>query len=83
MVCSAWPKEVDKYLASYGVRLSSKIEVEWCSPETDVTVSPSACGVYFHFQILALGMKFSITSFVRDVLAHFKVSSSQLTLGAW
>ena len=35
-------KEVDEYLASYEVCLPSKIEIKWCSPETDVTVSPPA-----------------------------------------
>ena len=33
-------KDVDEYLASYDVHLPSKIEVEWCSLETNVTVSP-------------------------------------------
>jgi len=31
-------KEVDEYLESYGIRQPSKIEVKWCSPETDVIV---------------------------------------------
>ena len=31
-------KEVDEYLMMYGVCLPFNIEVEWCSPETDVTV---------------------------------------------
>jgi len=66
----------------YDVRLPSKIEVEWCSPETDVTVSPPIDGVYFHPQILALGVKLPLTSFVRDVLARFKVLPSQLHRGS-
>jgi len=48
-------QKVDGNLASYGVRLPSKIEVEWCLSETDVTVSPLAGDVYFHPQILPLG----------------------------
>jgi len=39
-------------LATYGVYLPSKIEVEWCSPETDVTVLPPAGGVYFYLRSL-------------------------------
>ena len=31
-------REVDEYLATYDVRLLSKIEVEWCSLETDVII---------------------------------------------
>ena len=38
-------KEVDEYLASYDGRLPSKIEVDWCSPDTDVTISPLVGGV--------------------------------------
>ena len=57
--------------------------MEWCSPEIDITVSPPASGVYVHPQILALGVKLPMTPFVRDVLVHFKVPPSQLTLGAW
>ena len=74
-------KEVNEYLASHGVRLPSKIEVEWCSPETDITISPPTGYVYFHPQILALGVKLHLTPFARDVLAHFKVPPSQLTPG--
>ena len=39
----------------YGVRLPSNIEVEWCPPETNVTVLHPIGGVYFHPQIVALG----------------------------
>jgi len=38
-------KEVDEYLASYGICLPFKIEVDWCSPDTDVTISPLVGGV--------------------------------------
>ena len=37
VLCSQ--KEVIEYLAMYHVRLASNIEVEWCPPETDVTMS--------------------------------------------
>ena len=30
-------KEVDEYLARYGVRLPSNVKVEWCPAETDYT----------------------------------------------
>ena len=69
-------KEVGEYLVSYDVRLPSKIEVEWCSPEIDVTVSTPAGGVYFHPQIVDLRVKLPMTPFVRDVLVHFKVLPS-------
>ena len=75
-------KEVDEYLASHDIHLPSKIAVEWCLPETNVTFSPPTDVVYFHPQILALGVKLPMTLFVRDVLASFKVPSSQLTPGA-
>ena len=48
-------KEVDEYLAMYDVHFPSKIEVEWCLPETDVIVSPPTDGVYFHPQVLTWG----------------------------
>ena len=69
-------KEVDEYLATYDVLLPSKIEVEWCSLDIDVTVSPSVSSVYFDPQILALGVKLPMTPFVQDVLARFKVLPS-------
>ena len=59
-------KEVDKYLAMYDIPLPSKIEVKWCSPQTDVTVSCPPDGVYFHPEILALGVKLPMTPFVQD-----------------
>ena len=57
-------KEVDEYLTMYDVYLPYKIKVEWCSPEADVTVPPPTSGMYFHPQILALGVKFPMTPFV-------------------
>jgi len=48
-------KEVVEYLAMYDIRLPSNIEVEWCPPETNVTVLHPIGGVYFHPQIVALG----------------------------
>ena len=67
----------------YDVHFPSNIEVEWCSLGTDVTVLPPTSGVYFHPQILALGVKLLMTLFVRGVLVYFKVPPSQLTSGAW
>ena len=80
ILCSQ--KEVDEYLARYGIRLPSNVKVEWRPAETDYKVAPKPGGVYLHPQILALGLKFSLTSFVRDLLRHFKVAPSQLVAGA-
>jgi len=66
-------KEVDEYLTKYGVPLSSNVKVEWCPAETDYIVAPVS-GVYLHAQILALRLKFALTSFVRDLLRYFKVA---------
>ena len=57
-------KEVDEYLATYDIHLPSNIEVEWCPAETVVTTSPPTGGVYFHPQILTLGVKLPLTLFV-------------------
>jgi len=72
-----------RYLTPYDVRLPFKIEVEWCSPETDVIVSPPADDVYFHPKILALEVKLLMAPFIRDVVVHFKVPPLQLITGAW
>ena len=69
-------KEVNEYLARYDIRLSLNVKVEWCPAETDYIVAPKISVVYLHPQILALGLKFPLTSFVRDLLRHFKVSPS-------
>ena len=49
------------------------------SAKDDVTILPPVGGVYFHPQVLTLGVKLPMTPFVRDVLAHLKVPYSQLT----
>jgi len=76
-------KEVDEYLANYGVRLSSNGKAEWCPVKTDYTMAPKRGSIYLHPQILALGMKFLLTSFIRDLLHYFKVTPSQLVAGSW
>ena len=57
--------------------------VEWCPLKTDVTVAPPHDGVFIHPQILALGMKLPLTTFVHNVLSYFRVAPSQLTMGVW
>ena len=76
-------KEVDEYLARYGVRLSLNVKVEWCPVETDYTVTPKTGGVYLYPHILDLGMKFPLMSFVRDLLCHFKVAPFAVDDGGW
>jgi len=71
-------KELDGYLARYGVRLPSNVKVEWYPPDTDYTEAPEAGGVYLHPQLLALGLKFPLTNFVRDLLRHYRIAPSQL-----
>jgi len=73
-------KEVGEYLASYDVRLPSKIEVKMvftgdrylasCRRRVLPSSNPSS------------GVKLAMTPFVRNVLAHFKIPPSQLTPGA-
>jgi len=74
-------KEVDGYLARYGIQLPSNIKVEWCPLDTDYTEAPKTGGVYLHSQILALGLKFSLMDFVRDLLHHYRMAPSQLVAG--
>ena len=74
-------KKVDKYLVWYGVRLSSNVKVEWCTLETDYTETPKAGGVYLHPQLLALGLKFPLTDFVRDLMHSYCMVPSQLIVG--
>ena len=57
-------KEFDEYLVNYGVRLASIVKVEWYSAETDCRMALKTDGVYLHPQILALGLKFLLMSFV-------------------
>ena len=51
--------------------------------EIDYAVAPKTSDVYLYPQILALGQKSPLTSFVRDLLRHFKVAPSQLVAGGW
>jgi len=52
-----------------------------CLAETDYTMAPQAGDVYLHPHILALGLKFLLTNFVRDLLRHFLFAASQLAAG--
>jgi len=56
--------EVDDYLARYGVRLPSNIQMEWCPANTDFSVDPPVGGVYLHSQILVLGLRLPLTNLV-------------------
>ena len=44
---------------------------------------PSARGVYFHLQIFSLGVHLPLTQFMRNVLGHHQVATTQLSLGVW
>jgi len=49
------------------VLLSSGMKVEWCRPGTNRKTSLPNSSVYFHSQILALGVQLPLTDFVRYV----------------
>ena len=51
--------------------------------EIDYAVAPKAGSVYLHPQILVLGLKFPLMSFVHDLLRHFKIAPSQLVAEVW
>ena len=74
---------VDEYLERYHGPLSIGTKMEWCPSLTDVRISPHNMGVYFHPQILALGVKFLLTYFIRKGLAFYNVAPTQLTPSAW
>jgi len=63
-------KEADGYLERY--RLLLNVKVEWYPPDTDYIEAPEADGVYLRPQILAMGMKFLLTDFVRDLLRNYR-----------
>jgi len=79
VLCSR--KEVDEYLARDGVRLPSNVKVEWCPSDTDYTEALEAGGVYLYPQVLALGLKFHLTDFIRDFLRRYRMVPSQLVVG--
>ena len=66
--------EVDEYLTKNDVHLSPGIEVEFCPQGTYFALPPPNGGVYMHCQILALGLKLSLTKFVCSVLSHFRIA---------
>ena len=72
---SIWRSIVVLYIAG--------IVVEWCSPETNVKISPPKGGVYFHPQMLAMRVHLPLTDFVCQVLVYYNVPPTQLTHGAW
>ena len=76
-------RDVVEYLKKHHVLLPPNIVVEWCHPDSDVKVPPPEGGVYFHPQVLALGVHLPLTVFVCQVLAYYDVASTQLTSDAW
>jgi len=74
---------VDKYLASYGFCLNTRIKIEFCLYSVNVSSAPLKSGVYMHPQVLTLGVRLPMTRFIRSVLAFYKVASSQLSAVAW
>ena len=65
-------QEVNDYLIRYCGRVLSMI-VKFCPATMDVKVVPLAGGVYFHPQVLSLGVQLPLTSFVRSVLGYYQV----------
>ena len=60
-------EDFDEYLRRHHGPFLFGIKVEWCHPGTTYKISlPN--GVYFHPQILALGVQLSLTDFVQHVL---------------
>ena len=60
-------EEVDKYLTMYACRLKPGIKIEFCPHDVNVSTAPSGGGVYMHPQVLALGLRLSMTKFIRSV----------------
>ena len=58
-------EDVIDFLKKHHVILPVSIVVEWCHPVTDVKVHPPEGGVYFHPQVLALGVHLPLTVFIR------------------
>ena len=70
---------VDKYLAGYGFHWSPGIKIEFCLNDVDVSSAPPYKeGVYMHPLVLALGLRLTMTKFIRSVLFFYEVAPSQL-----
>jgi len=78
-----YSEEVEAYVMKCGVHLPSNVKVEWCPPDIEYIKAPKAWSVYFHPQVLALGLTFPISSFVHDILRYYRVAPSQLVAGGW
>ena len=61
-------EDVDKYLEKHRGPWQSGIKVEWYPPMNVQECCPNG-GVYFHPQILALGVRLPLIDFVCKVLA--------------
>jgi len=68
--------DVDEYLARYGVRLSPGVRVKLCPQDTEFVKSPPNDSVYMYPQILAFGLKLSLTKFIRSVLIYYMIVPS-------
>jgi len=67
---------VDKYLANYSFRLNPRIKIEFCPQDIEVSLAPPNGGVYMYLQVLALGLRLSMTRFVCSVLTFYQVAPS-------
>ena len=76
-------EEVDKYLASYALCLNPGIKIEFYPHGVDVSLAPPTGGAYMHPHVLALGMRLSMTSFIRSVLPFYQVAPSQFSTVVW
>ena len=69
-------QEKDKYLANYGFRLNSGIQIEFCPHGVDISLAPPNDGVYMHPQVPTLGLRLPMTTFVRGVVTLYRVAPS-------
>jgi len=67
-------EEVVEYLKKYHNSLKFDIMMEWCPPETNVSVSSPEEGMNFYPQVLVLRVHFSLTIFVHHVLAYYNMA---------
>ena len=72
-------QEVNKYLVSYGFFLNPGIKIKFCPHDVDISLALPNGGVYVHPQVLALGLRLPITSFVCSVLTFYEVAPSQFS----
>jgi len=69
-------EDVNKCLARYGVRLNSRIKVEFFPQNVNATRAPYNGGVYMHPRVLTLGLRLPMTTFIRSILTFYRVTPS-------